>query len=65
MPPFLRPYLWPELHRLGWSNRIDDVGTISLMRLVKRNITGRVIAKEGDPAWQRDLFLTRTRGPCS
>jgi hypothetical protein len=56
-----RKPLWDQMRRLGWSNRIDDAGTISLMKCVKRNIVGRVIAREGGAAWERDVFLCRYR----
>jgi len=55
------PVVWRELQRLGWSNCIDDRGTISLMQRVKRNICGRIIAREGDATWQRDLALSDAR----
>ena len=48
---------WLEMARLGWDNRIDELGTISLMMRVKRNIAGRIIAQEGGEAWRRDVFL--------
>ena len=50
------------LCRMGWSHVTPD-GWISLSHSYKRNLAGRVIATETDPAWQRDIQLAQPQVP--
>lgn len=52
------------LRRMGWSHVTPD-GWISLSHSYKRNIAGRVIATETDPAWQRDIQLAQMVMPAN